>query len=49
MVNGLRGRLLFAPGDVVNGTRMAVVYLEFQNVSDVGNPMEIYYDTVPSR
>jgi len=44
-VNGLRGRLLFAEDPPYNGTRVAVVYLELQNVSSNGTPMEIYYDT----
>jgi hypothetical protein len=44
-VNGLRGRLLFTEDARFNGTRMGAVYLEIQNVSDVLNPMEIYYDT----
>lgn len=43
-VDGLRGRLLFAEDPKFNGTRMGIVYLELQNVFDVLNPMEIYYD-----
>src|SRR3954471_12211503 len=43
-VNGLRGRLLAAPGEVFEGTRMVDVYLELRNVSDVGNPMDVYFD-----
>jgi hypothetical protein len=43
-VKGLRGRLLLAPGDTVNGAGTAVVYLELQNASDVLSPMEIYFD-----
>jgi dienelactone hydrolase len=43
-VAGLRGRLLFGEGEKFNGTRMGIVYLELQNVSDVGNPMEIYFN-----
>lgn len=43
-VDGLRGRLLFGEGEKFNGTRMALIYLELQNVSDVGNPMEVYFD-----
>jgi hypothetical protein len=43
-VKGLRGRLLFAEDPPYNGTRVAVVYLELQNVSSNGAPMEIYYD-----
>ncbi|MGA2028560.1 MAG: hypothetical protein ABSG87_00590 [Verrucomicrobiota bacterium] len=42
--NGLRGRLLFSEDAKFSGTEMGVVYLELQNVADVLNPMEIYYD-----
>jgi dienelactone hydrolase len=41
---GLRGRLHFGEGEKFNGTRMAIIYLELQNVSDVGNPMEVYFN-----
>ena len=41
-VGGLRGRLLFAEGEKVSGTRIGVVYLELQNLSDVSNPLDIY-------
>jgi hypothetical protein len=42
-VGGLRGRLLFTDGgEVVAGTRIGVVYLELQNLSDISNPLEIY-------
>ena len=42
-VNGLRGRLLVSPGA---GTlpRTVRVDLELENVSDVANPIEIYWD-----
>ena len=43
-VAGLRGRLLFGEGEKFNGTRMGIVYLELQNVSAVGNPIEIYFN-----
>lgn len=46
-VNGVQGRLSLAEDKPVNGTRMLAVYLELKNVSDVGNPIEIYYD--PTR
>jgi hypothetical protein len=48
VVGGLRGRLLAAPGGEFIGTRMVDVYLELQNVSDVGNPMEIYFNSYDS-
>lgn len=41
---GLRGRLVLGEEANVNGTRACLVYLELQNVSDVGSPMEIYFD-----
>jgi len=47
-VNGLQGRLSAAFGKDFNGTRMVDVYLELRNVSDVGNPMEIYFDEYTS-
>jgi hypothetical protein len=43
-VNGLRGRLLTTRGKDFVGTHIVDVYLELKNVSDVGNPMEIYFD-----
>ena len=51
-VNGLRGRLSVSEDKPFNGTKMLAVYLELQNVSDVGNPIELYFDpirTVVSR
>ncbi len=42
--NGLRGRLLFSEDAKFEGTEIGVIYLELQNVSDVLNPMEIYFD-----
>ncbi|HSY42533.1 MAG TPA: hypothetical protein VK811_01395 [Candidatus Acidoferrum sp.] len=46
IVHGLRGRLMVTEETAkFNGTRMGVVYLELQNLEDVLNPMEIYYDT----
>lgn len=47
-VNGLRGRLLTAPGETFNGTGLLDVYLELENVSDVANPMEVYFDPYKS-
>lgn len=44
-VNGLRGRLIFGKDEKFNGTRLATIYIELQNVSNVLNPIEIYYDT----
>jgi hypothetical protein len=46
-VKGLRGRLLFGE-DESNGTRRGVVYLELQNVSEVGNDIQVYYDVMRS-
>jgi hypothetical protein len=47
-VDGLRGRLLVNEDKSFHGTRMVAVYLELQNVSDIGNPMELYFDSVHS-
>src|SRR5438045_832759 len=33
-VKGMRGRLLFSEGEPVNGTRMAAIHFELQNVGD---------------
>ena len=46
-VDGLRGRLSAKEDKPFHGTRIIAVYLELENVSDVGNPMEIYFD--PTR
>lgn len=46
-VNGVQGRLIFVEEPAVNGTRISGLDLELRNVSDVGNPIEIYYD--PTR
>ena len=43
-VDGLRGRLIAKEDKPFAGTRMIAVYLELENVSDVGNPMELYFD-----
>jgi hypothetical protein len=42
-VNGVQGRLIVSEDPMVNGTRMFPIYLELRNVSDVINPIEIYY------
>ena len=44
VVDGLRGRLHFSDGYKFNGTRLATIYLELENVSDRGNPMQFYFD-----
>jgi len=43
-VRGLRGRLVYGEGEKFVGARMALIYLELQNVSDLGNPMQIYFN-----
>jgi hypothetical protein len=48
-IKGLRGRLVFSEDKKIDGTEIAVIYLELQNVSNVGNPMEIYFDTIHSQ
>lgn len=40
-VNGLRARMTMKRSEVFNGTPMIATYLELQNVSDVGNPMNV--------
>ena len=42
-VDGVQGRLLVAPGYKINGTMLPQVYLELRNVSDLANPLDIYY------
>jgi hypothetical protein len=44
-VNGIQARFSFADGDICNGTRIITVFLELQNVSDVGNPIYLLYDS----
>src|SRR5215468_8842097 len=41
-VDGLRGRLIAKEGSVFHGTKMVDIYMELENVSDVGNPMQLY-------
>jgi len=43
-VDGLQGRLHIQEDPSFNGTRMLAVYLELRNSSELGSPMEIYYD-----
>jgi hypothetical protein len=43
-VNGVQGRLSVSEDQPLNGTRILAIYLELRNVSDVGNPTEIYYE-----
>ncbi|MEP6850960.1 MAG: hypothetical protein ABI999_19035 [Acidobacteriota bacterium] len=47
-VSGLRGRLIVKDGETIHGTRLPAVYLELENVSDVGNQMEFYFDPMGS-
>ena len=47
-VDGLRGRLIAKEGSAFHGTKMADIYLELENVSDVGNPMQFYFDPIKS-
>ncbi len=42
--NGLQARIVFGECRVVTGTRLPEVYLELQNVSDFGNPMEFDFN-----
>ena len=47
-VDGLRGRLIAKEGSVFHGTKMVDIYMELENVSDVGNPMQLYFDPIKS-
>ncbi|MEP7075739.1 MAG: hypothetical protein ABI878_08000 [Acidobacteriota bacterium] len=47
-VSGLRGRLIVKDGETFHGTRLPAVYLELENVSDVGNQMEFFFDPMGS-
>src|SRR5436305_602721 len=47
-VNGLRGRLTTKEDKPFESTRMIAVYLELENVSDIGNPLELYFDPTNS-
>ena len=43
-VGGVQGRLTITEDPELNGTKILAVYLELRNVSDVGTPLEIYFD-----
>lgn len=43
VVQGIQGRLIVSQGEKVNGTWLPHVYLELRNVSDVADPVNIYY------
>ena len=43
-VDGVRGRLVIGYDPSLAGAEMAVVYLELQNVSDVGNPKDLWFN-----
>jgi hypothetical protein len=43
-VAGIRARLIVSAGEVYEGTALPRVDIELQNVSDVGNPLELYWD-----
>lgn len=44
LVSGIRGRLVFKKGEIVNGTQLIKVFMELQNDSDVLNPVEMLFD-----
>jgi hypothetical protein len=46
IVDGIQGRMWVSKSDTLNGTQLTDVYVELRNVSDVANPIEIYYDTL---
>jgi hypothetical protein len=43
-VDGLRGRLITKEDKPFEGTRMIAAYIELENVSDIGDPMEFYFE-----
>lgn len=43
-INGIQGRLIVSEDPMLNGTRILAAYVELRNVSDVMNPLEIYYE-----
>ena len=45
-VNGVQGRLIVSQDPILNEAQMISVYLELRNVSDVLNPLGIYYTGV---
>lgn len=47
-VHGLRGRLTAKEDKPFHGTKMIAIYMELENVSDVGNQMEFYFDPIKS-
>ena len=47
-VDGLRGRLITKEDKPFAGPRMIAAYIELENVSDVGNPMEFYFEPTES-
>jgi hypothetical protein len=47
-VKGLRGRLIAKEDKPFHGTRMVAIYMELENVSDVGNQMEFFFDPIKS-
>ena len=44
VVNGVQGRLIISEDQPFSYTKIVAVYLELQNVSNVGNAIEIYFD-----
>ena len=46
-VGGVRGRLLFGEDAKFDGMRIAVIYLELQNVSDMASPKYIFHKLGP--
>src|SRR6267378_3253141 len=44
VVNGVQGRVIISEDQPSNGTRIVAVYLELRNISNIGDPIEIYFD-----
>ena len=47
-MQGLRGRLIAIPAKVADGGRQLRIEIELENVSDVADPMEIWWTDVQS-
>lgn len=45
-VNGVQGRVSISEDPKYNSTRIVAVYLELRNVSNLANPIEIYFDPI---
>lgn len=44
VVNGVQGRIIISEDQPGEGTGIVAVHLELRNVSNIGDPVEIYFD-----